>query len=107
MAADNMFFYEYTILKSGNQAIDRKTINNFVDSNGIESYAVERVGEYYRIWFTGFVPTEDEGYLRDPDMKNKLLPKLLPFNTGVGEGLKHFELVYNDKSGYIFIYRMV
>jgi dolichyl-diphosphooligosaccharide--protein glycosyltransferase len=106
-ADDGMFFFEHSIEKSGDPVVDERTLDNFLDSNGIETYAIESIGGVWRIWFTGFIPLGNEQYEPDPEMKNKLLPKLLPFNTGVGEGLKHFRLVYNDDSNFIFIYQKV
>ena len=105
-AGDSMFFYEHTLEKSGDPSVDEKAIDSFLDSNGIESYALENIGGYWRIWFTGFVPLDNGEYQPDRDMKNKLLPKLLPFNTGAGKGLEHFKLVYNDDSNFIFIYKV-
>jgi dolichyl-diphosphooligosaccharide--protein glycosyltransferase len=106
-ADDSMYFYEHTIEKSGDPSIDEMEIDNFLDSNEIDAYAIESIGSYWRIWFTGFVPLGGEEYEPDPEMKNKLLPKLLPFSTGAGEGLEHFRLVYNDDSNFIFIYQMI
>ncbi|GBE18412.1 oligosaccharyl transferase STT3 subunit [archaeon BMS3Abin16] len=106
-ADDSMYFYEHTIEKSGSRDVDEQAIDEFLAANNIESYAIENIGKYWRIWFTGFVPSGNEEYTPDPDMKDKLLPKMLPFNTGAGAGLKHFKLVYNDDSNYIFIYQMV
>jgi dolichyl-diphosphooligosaccharide--protein glycosyltransferase len=105
-ANDSMYFYKHTVEKTCVQSINDKNIDDFLQLNQIETYAIESVGEFCRIWFTGFIPMEDEVLVPDPEMKNKLLPKLLPFNTGGGDGLKHFELVYNDKSNFIFIYKM-
>jgi len=106
-ADDGMYFYEHTIEKSGSPEIDEQAIDEFLASNNVESYAIESIGNFWRIWFTGFVPTGNEEYIPDPEMKNKLLPKMLPFNTGAGKGLDHFKLIYNDDSHYIFIYQMI
>ncbi len=102
-----LFFYEYTIEKSGFQDIDERSINEFIETNEIESYAIENIGRYWRIWFTGFIPEADGSYTPDPKMNDKLLPKLLPFNTGAGKGLKNFKLVYKDNSNFIFIYQKI
>ncbi len=106
-ADDGMYFYKNTIEKSGSREVDERAIDDFLEVNNIESYAIENIGNHWRIWFTGFVPAGNDELLPDPDMKNKLLPKMLPFNTGAGAGLDRFKPVYNDDSNYIFIYQMV
>jgi dolichyl-diphosphooligosaccharide--protein glycosyltransferase len=107
LAKDNLYFFEHTIPQSGSFENDQKRIKDFVDTNKIEAYSLERVGGFWRIWFTGFTPLPDGSFKPDRNMKNKMLPKLLPFNTGTGKGLNHFRLVYSDKSNFIFIYEKV
>jgi hypothetical protein len=62
----------------------------------------DKWGERMELWYTGFIPEFES----DPEMKNKLLPKLLPFNTGLGQGLENFKLIYRDESDYILIYQI-
>ena len=103
----DLFIFPQTFSKSGDDAKDLADINKFISTNGIEAFSqVLNMGSYWQIWVTGFNPTEGA----DPEMKNKLLAKLLPMNTGFGQGLKHFELVYPEKAGYmpyVLIYRVV
>jgi dolichyl-diphosphooligosaccharide--protein glycosyltransferase len=95
---DDLWIGAQDIPATGNPAQDEQAISNFLAQTGLTSYYILNTGNNnYRIWFLA-----DPG---KPEMKDKLLSKLLPFNTGRGEGLEHFELVYS-KYGYIWIYRV-
>jgi asparagine N-glycosylation enzyme membrane subunit Stt3 len=98
IAQDDLWIGSQDIPSTGNQQQDEQAISNFLGQTGLTSYHIVNFGNYYRIWFL-----VDSG---KPEMKDKLLAKLLPFNTGRGQGLKHFELVYSQY-GYIWIYRIV
>jgi hypothetical protein len=98
-----LYFYPQTFQKSGDIEKDSETINGFVNSNGIEAYTVIDFGGHWQLWATGFEPNSGP----NPEMKNKLLPKLLPISTGLGQGLEHFELVYQDKWNYVLIYKII
>jgi dolichyl-diphosphooligosaccharide--protein glycosyltransferase len=104
IAQDGLYIFPQRIPMSGDMEKDNEAITDFVTSNGIESFTVVNFGSYWQMWFTGFDPNVR---LPDPEMKNKLLPKLLPLNTGFGQGLEHFELVYGDDWNYVFIYKVV
>jgi hydroxylamine oxidation protein HaoB len=98
-----LYIFPQTFPKSGNEEEDSKAITDFINSNRIEAMTIVNFGSYWQMWFTGFDPNKGP----DPEMKNKLLPKLLPFqNTGFGQGLEHFELVYQDEWNYVLIYRV-
>ena len=98
IAQDDLWIGNYDIPSTGNPMQDEQAISSFLAQSGLTSYHVVNFGNHYKIWFLA-----DSG---KPEMKDKLLAKLLPFNTGRGQGLKHFELVYT-KYGYIWIYRIV
>jgi dolichyl-diphosphooligosaccharide--protein glycosyltransferase len=99
-----LYIFPQRFEKTGDSEADSKTIMDFIINNGIESYTVLDFGNSWQMWFTGFDPNKGP----DPEMKNKLLPKLLPLqNTGFGQGLEHFEPVYADEWNYVFIYKVV
>jgi dolichyl-diphosphooligosaccharide--protein glycosyltransferase len=99
-----LYIFPQTFPKSGNEEQDNQVINDFINNNRIEALTIVNFGNYWQMWFTGFDPNKGP----DSEMKNKLLPKLLPFqNTGFGQGLKHFELVYQDEWNYVLIYKVV
>jgi dolichyl-diphosphooligosaccharide--protein glycosyltransferase len=100
-----LYIFPQGFEKSGDSEADSKTIMDFIINNGIEAYTVIDFGGSWQMWFTGFDPNKGAP---DPEMKNKLLPKLLPLqNTGFGQGLEHFEPVYTDEWNYVFIYKVV
>jgi asparagine N-glycosylation enzyme membrane subunit Stt3 len=103
LAKDELYIFEETIPKSGSSLEDQQTIKNFIGSNKIESFVIENIGGFWRIWVTGIHPETGP----DPEMKNKLLLKLLPFTTGAGQGLLHFKLVYKDESNFILMYEIM
>jgi dolichyl-diphosphooligosaccharide--protein glycosyltransferase len=94
---DILLIGSQNIQSTGNQAQDEQAISKFLAQTGFTSYHIVNFESYYQIWFL-----VDNG---KPEMKDKLLAKLLPFNTGHGQGLEHFELVYS-KYGYIWIYKI-
>jgi dolichyl-diphosphooligosaccharide--protein glycosyltransferase len=94
---DKLLIGSQDIPATGNPAQDEQAVSNFLAQTGLTSYHIVNFGNSYRIWFL-----LDNGR---PEMKDALLAKLLPFNTGHGQGLEHFELVYS-KYGYIWIYRI-
>jgi len=102
IAQDGLYIFSQSIEKTGDKERDTKTLEEFITKNGIETYFAVDTGSSYLVWITGFA---NEGY--DPEMKNKLLPKLLSFTTGYGEELKHFKLVYSDKWVYVLIYKVI
>jgi hydroxylamine oxidation protein HaoB len=97
ISKDELFISSKDIPSTGNPAQDEQAITDFLAQAPITSYHVVNFGNYYRIWYL-----VDNG---QPEMKDKMLPKLLPFNTGHGQGLEHFELVYS-KYGYVWIYKV-
>src|SRR3990172_2559054 len=88
-----LYIIPQSFQRSSDPEKDTKAIMDFVNNNGIEAFTIINFGSYWQIWFTGFNP---ETRMPDPEMKNRLLAKLLPLSTGFGQGLKHFELVYRD-----------
>lgn len=103
IAQDDLYIFPQGIPRTGNNDADSKALQEFIERNRIESYFIVNAGNNFIVWITGFAP--ERGY--DPEMKNKLLAKLLPFSTGYGKGLKHFKLVYSDPWDYILIYKVI
>lgn len=103
IAQDDLYIFPQSIPRTGDNEADSRALQEFIERNGIESYFIVNAGNNFIIWITGFAP--ERGY--DPEMKNKLLAKLLPFSTGYGKGLKHFKLVYSDPWDYVLIYKIV
>ncbi|MEE8423943.1 MAG: STT3 domain-containing protein [Thermodesulfobacteriota bacterium] len=106
IAQDTLYFLPTSIQSTGDQQKDEEEIQKYLERNNITSYYIVNYGNRYEIWITGFVPTST-GYVYHPEMKDKLLARLMPFSTGWGQGLEHFKLEYVDKFRYIFIYRIV
>ncbi len=100
-----LYIFPQTFPRSDDPSVDEKLINDFINNNGIESFSsIVNYQSYWQIWFTGFDP--NKGMMPDPEMKNRLLPKLLPLSRGYGQGLEHFELVYQDEWNYVLIYKV-
>jgi hydroxylamine oxidation protein HaoB len=96
---DELYIGAVTVPNTGNPQQDNQQISDWLSRNAITSYYIVNYGSRYQIWFLA-----DAGR---PEMKDKLLAKLLPFNTGYGQGLEHFKMVYNDRYNYIWIYKIV
>ncbi len=106
IAQDTLYFLPTSIQSSGDPQKDEEEIKKYLERNNITSYYIVNYGSRYEIWITGFEPTST-GYVYHQEMKDKLLARLMPFNTGWGQGLEHFKLEYVDNFRYIFIYRIV
>ncbi|MEE8423064.1 MAG: hypothetical protein V3S49_00830, partial [Thermodesulfobacteriota bacterium] len=106
IAQDTLYFLPTSIQSTGDSQKDEEEIQKYLERNNITSYYIVNYGNRYEIWITGFAPTST-GYVYHPEMKDKLLARLMPFNTGWGQGLEHFKLEYVDNFRYIFIYRIV
>jgi dolichyl-diphosphooligosaccharide--protein glycosyltransferase len=106
----NLFIFPQTYPKSDNPQEDLEKINEAITTNNIEAYSpVINMGGYWQIWVTGFIPTQGV-FTPNPEMKEKLLPKLLPMSTGFGQGLEHFEMVYPENPEYlpyVLIYKII
>lgn len=99
-AGDELFITSFTVPASGNQDQDQRTIGDILKRNQLSTYHIINYGSYYQIW-TQILRDNQGNY--HPEWSEKLLAKLLPFNTGYGQGLKHFQLVYQN--GWVYIYR--
>ncbi|MEE8423025.1 MAG: STT3 domain-containing protein [Thermodesulfobacteriota bacterium] len=99
---DQLFITSFTVPKTGNQGQDQKTISEILARNQISTYYVINYGGHYLVW--ALVQFDNQGQYH-PEWSEKLLAKLLPFNTGYGQGLKHFEPVYQN--GYVYVYKFV
>ncbi len=99
---DQLFITSFTVPNSGNQQQDQNTIVDILARNRISSYYVINYGGHYQIW--ALIQMDQEGNYH-PEWSEKLLAKLLPFNTGFGQGLKHLQMVYHN--GYVYVYKYV
>lgn len=110
IAQDELYLVTFQVRRSGDANQDNKNIENVFARNKITTYYIVGMRDYYQIW--ALLQVDEKGNYR-PEWSEKLLLKLLPFNV-IKEGkiklareeLKHFELVYDDPYGYIYIYRV-
>lgn len=106
IAQDTLYFLPSSVQSTGDQEKDEEEIKKYLERNNITSYYIVNYGNRYEIWITGLEPTS-QGYIYHPEMKDKLLAKLLPFNTGKGQDLEHFKLEYIDEYNYVLIYKVI
>jgi len=99
-----LYIRTFRIPKSGSVTQDKATLNQIFKRNKITTYYVINAGRYYLVWV--LLQVDSQGNYH-PEWSQKLLVKLLPFNNGLGKGLKHFKLVYRDRWNYVFIYKVV
>ncbi len=99
---DNLFFQQVAIKKSGNPQVDQKNIAQFLQQNRITNYYLVDAGDRYLLWFQWLFDAQGNYH---PEWENKLLAKLLPTSNGLGKGLKHFKLVYQN--GYVYVYKYI
>lgn len=110
IAHDELYIVTFQVRRSGDINQDNKNIENVFARNKITTYYIVAMRDYYQIWA---LLQQDEKGNYHPAWSEKLLVKLLPFNV-IKEGkiklaredLKHFELVYSDNYGYIYIYKV-
>jgi dolichyl-diphosphooligosaccharide--protein glycosyltransferase len=98
-----LYIGSFRLPKSGNIKDDQTKLEEIFKKNKITTYYILNTRKNYIVWV--LVQVDKNGQYR-PEWGEKLLVKLLPFNTGLGQGLKHFNLVYTDPWNYIFIYRV-
>ncbi len=98
-----LYITSFRLPKSGSIEQDQENLKEVFTRNRITTYYIIDTGRDYLVWALWQFDKEGNYY---PEWSEKLLVKLLPFNNGLGKGLKHFELVYTDPWGYIFIYRV-
>ena len=98
-----LYITSFRLPKSGSLEVDQANLKEIFTRNRISTYYVMDVGKDYLVWV--LIQVDNEGNYH-PEWADKLLVKLLPFNNGLGQGLKHFELVYRDPWNYVFIYRI-
>lgn len=95
IADDNLRMTNFKVEKTGNETEDEKAISDALEQRGLTTYYTINQGDHYLVWHL-----DDESQMGD-----KMLAKLLPFNTGSGQGLEHFKLVYQN--GYVYLYEIV
>ena len=101
-ARDELFITSFKVKKTGNPRQDNANIQSILQRYGITTYALVNAGDSYLVW--ALLQRDARGNYR-PEWANKVLAKLLPFNTGLGKGMKHFRLVYQN--GYVYVYKYV
>jgi dolichyl-diphosphooligosaccharide--protein glycosyltransferase len=99
---DQLFITSFSIPKTGNAEQDQKTLTDILTRNQINTYYVVNLGNSYLVW--ALIQVDERGNYH-PEWSEKLLAKLLPFNTGYGQGLKHFQMVYQN--GYVYVYKYI
>lgn len=102
-ADGQLYITNFRVKKSGSIEQDQANLKEIFTRNRISTYYILDIGREYLVWF--LIQVDNNGTYH-PEWSEKLLVKLLPFNTGVGKDLKHFELVYTDPWKYIFIYKV-
>jgi dolichyl-diphosphooligosaccharide--protein glycosyltransferase len=96
----DLYITSFTVPNSGNPTGDQQLIMSTLQQNRITTYHVINYGSHYQVWAQ--IITDQTG-TPHPEWTEKLLSKLLPFNTGYGQGLEHFQLVYQN--GYVYVYK--
>ncbi len=101
-AKDHLFFQQIGIKKSGNPQLDQKKITAILQRYKITNYYIVNAGNEYILWAQVLFDSQGKSH---PEWQNELLAKLLPTNNGLGRGLKHFKLVYQN--GYVYVYKYI
>lgn len=99
-AQDELFIQSFSIPKTGSIDEDTKKISEILKEYNITTYSIVPFRNKYLIWF---LVQRDAWGNYHPEWSEKVLAKLLPFNTGLARGMKHFKLVYHN--GYVYIYK--
>ena len=99
-AKDELFITSFTIPKSGSLDEDNKKIMEIFNRYKITTYYILSLRNKYLIW--ALLQIDNEGKYH-PEWSEKVLAKLLPFNTGLARGMEHFKLVYQN--GYVYVYK--
>jgi len=108
MEDGQLYILNFNVPGTGDPKQDEQNLANALSGNNpygapFSTYYITNMGNSYLVWV---LVQFDQGGSYQPEWAEKLLPKLLPFNTGYGQGLKHFELVYQDQWNYILIYKI-
>jgi asparagine N-glycosylation enzyme membrane subunit Stt3 len=108
MKDGQLYIVNFQVPRTGDPKRDEQNLGNALAGGNpyrmpFSTYYIVNRGDSYLVW--ALVQFDGNGNFH-PEWAEKLLVKLLPFNTGGGQGLKHFELVYHDQWNYIFIYRV-
>ncbi len=101
-----LYIATFSVPKGKSREEDDRRIGEIFQRNNIATYYIVDMGSAYQIW--AMVQVDEQGNYH-PEWSEKLLVKLLPFNNGLGQGLKHFKLVYpatGNKFSYVYIYRV-
>jgi asparagine N-glycosylation enzyme membrane subunit Stt3 len=99
-ANDELFITSFSIQNSGNSQEDQKRILDILKRNQISTYFVINYGSHYLVW--ALIQVDQQGNYH-PEWSKKVLARLLPFNTGYGQGMRHFQLVYQNR--YVYVYK--
>ncbi len=97
IASDDLTIMSFEVQSTGDGNEDQKAVSDALEQRSISIYFTVNFGDHYQVWYL-----EDESQMGD-----KMLVKLLPFNTGRGQNLEHFKLEYEQKHSYVFIYKVV
>ncbi len=97
-AKDDLMITYFNVPKSPDA---EQKILDTLNRNQISTYFVIDYGSSYLVWV--LIQMDKNGKYH-PEWSNKVLAKLLPFNTGFGKGMRYFEPVYNNKHVYIYKY---
>ena len=98
-----LYLTSFRVPKSLSLEQDEATVKEIFSRNQITTYYILDIGKDYLVWV--LIQVDSQGNYH-PEWGEKLLVKLLPFNNGLAQGLKHFELVYTDSWNYVFIYKV-
>ena len=98
-----LYLTSFRVPKSLSLEQDEATLKEIFSRNQITTYYILDIGKDYLVWV--LIQVDSQGNYH-PEWGEKLLVKLLPFNNGLAQGLKHFELVYMDSWNYVFIYKV-
>mgnify|MGYP000093119868 CR=1 FL=1 len=102
IAKDHLFFQSIVIKKSGNTQLDQKKITAILQRYRITNYYIVNAGNEYILWAQVLFDSQGKYH---PEWQNELLAKLLPTNNGLGKGLTHFKLVFQN--GYVYVYKYI
>ncbi len=103
-----LYILNFQVPRIGDAKRDEQNLANALSGNNpyrmpFSTFYIANMGDSYMVWA---LVQFDQGGNYHPEWAEKLLAKLLTFNTGYGNGLKHFELVYQDQWNYVLIYKV-
>lgn len=103
LARDHLSLKGLKVPYTGSVEKDEQVLNSLVEKFEIGAYYTYDKGDHFLMFYLN--EKDKEGRLH-PEWREKLLIKLLPFNTSENnKPLKLFEPVYNN--GYVYVYKYV